>query len=216
MVINIQKKKIMTFYFDQLNTVLFNKSAEAKVDRFAYGLSGPNGTYIEIGASKPTQRSNTVALERQGWKGFGIEFDSRLQHLWPAGRTNHIYWTDATKFDYLSAAIEQGLPNRINFLQVDIEPPENTFGALKLAVESGLTFDFIAFEHDVYCQPVDYNVIATNYLLTHGYKVAVHNVCSQRKRNPGVWSHIETWYVNNDIPFNTIDFFEWKKKYNIT
>jgi hypothetical protein len=206
----------MTFYFDQLNTVLFNKSAEAKVDRFAYGLSGPNGTYIEIGAGKPIQRSNTVTLERQGWKGFGIEFDSRLQHLWPDKRTNHIYWADATKFDYLSAAKEQGLPNRINFLQVDIEPPENTFKALKLAVGSGLIFDFIAFEHDAYCQSVDYNVIATNYLLTHGYKVAVYNVCSQRKRNAGVWSHIETWYVKDDIPFDTIDFFEWKQKYNIT
>lgn len=205
----------MEFYFNKLNEVTFNKSAEAKVDRFAYGLSGPNGTYIEIGASKPVQRSNTVALERHGWKGFGIEFDTRLQHLWPDSRTNKIYWADATKFDYLSAAKEQGLPDRINFLQVDIEPPENTFSALKLAVESGLTFDFIAFEHDVYCQDVDYNVIATEYLLTKGYKVAVYNVCSQRKRNPGVWSHIETWYVNNDIPFETMEFFEWKKKYLI-
>jgi hypothetical protein len=205
----------MTFYFNQLNTVLFNKSAEAKVDRFAYGLSGANGTYIEIGASKPVQRSNTVALERQGWKGFGIEFDPRLQPLWPDCRTNHIYWADATKFDYIAAAKEQGLPDRINFLQVDIEPPENTFAALKLAVESGLTFDFIAFEHDVYCQDVDYNVIATDYLLTKGYKVAVYNVCSQRKRNPGVWSHIETWYVKNDIPFETMEFFDWKKKYNV-
>jgi hypothetical protein len=98
---------------------------------------------------------------------------------------------------------------------VDIEPPENTFAALKLAVESGLTFDFIAFEHDVYCQDVDYNVIATDYLLTKGYKVAVYNVCSQRKRNPGVWSHIETWYVKNDIPFETMEFFDWKKKYNV-
>ena len=205
----------MTFYFNQLKDLTFNKSAEAKVDRFAYGLCGPNGTYIEIGSQKPIQRSNTVALERMGWRGFGLELDTRNQPFWPDCRTNHIYWEDATIFDYWAAAQAQGLPNRINFLQADIEPPENTFAALKKAVESGLTFDFIAFEHDLYCQDVDYNVIATNYLLTQGYKVAVYNVCSQRKRNPGVWSHIETWYVNNDVPFETMEFFKWKKKYNI-
>jgi len=205
----------MTFYFDQIKNLLFNKSAEAKVDRFAYGLSGPNGTYIEIGSQKPIQRSNTVALERLGWRGFGLEIDTGHQPFWPDERKNHIYWEDATTFDYWAAAKEQGLPERINFLQVDIEPPENTFTALKKAVESGLTFDYIAFEHDLYCQEVDYHVIATNYLLTKGYKVAVYNVCSQRKRNPGVWSHIETWYVKDDIPFETIEFFEWKEKYNI-
>lgn len=203
------------FYFSELASLTFNKSAEAKVDRFAYGLCGPNGTYIEIGAHKPVQRSNTVALEQMGWRGFGLELDTRNQPRWPDGRQNHIYWEDATTFDYWEAAKDHGLPERINFLQADIEPPAQTFAALKKAVESGLTFDFIAFEHDVYCQDVDYNVIATDYLLSKGYKVAVYNVCSQRKRNPGVWSHIETWYVNKDIPFETVEFFEWKQKYNI-
>jgi len=56
----------MSFYFDQLKDLTFNKSAEAKVDRFAYGLCGPKGTYIEIGSQRPIQRSNTVALERLG------------------------------------------------------------------------------------------------------------------------------------------------------
>jgi hypothetical protein len=203
------------FYFQEVQHNVFNKSAEAKVDRFAFGLCGPNGTYIEIGSQKPGQRSNTVSLERLGWKGFGLELDTRYQIHWPGGRKNPIYWEDATTFDYWKAAKEQGLPERINFLQADIEPPENTFTALKKAVESGLTFDYIAFEHDVYCQEIDYNVIATDYLLTKGYKVAVYNVCSQRKRNPGVWSHIETWYVKDDIPFETMEFFEWKRKYNI-
>jgi hypothetical protein len=70
----------MTFYFDNLNELTFNKSAEGKQDRFAYGIGGPNGTYIEIGACGPSQRSNTVALERYGWRGFGIELD-QAKHL---------------------------------------------------------------------------------------------------------------------------------------
>ena len=60
----------MEFYFNQLNTVAFNRSAEALVDRFAYGLCGPNGTDIDSGACTPVQRSNT---------GFGT---SRLERLW--------------------------------------------------------------------------------------------------------------------------------------
>ena len=207
----------MTFYFDQLKNLTFNKSAEAKVDRFAYGLSGPAGTYIEIGACGPHQRSNTVALERYGWRGFGVELDQDKHQLgWQtSGRKNPIYWNDAITFDYQAAVKEQGLPQRINFLQVDIEPPEFTFQALRRVIEQGLVFDYITFEHDDYAWDTCYHDIATEYLKTHGYKVAVYNVCSQRKRNPGVWSHMETWYVKDDVPFNTIEFFEWKLKYNI-
>ena len=206
----------MTFYFDQLNKIAFNKSAEAKVDRFVYGLFGPGGTYIEIGASRPVQRSNTVSLEREGWRGFGVELDTRHQPEWPlTDRNNQIYWQDALTFNYQAAVKEQGLPGRINFLQVDIEPPEFTFLALQRVIEQGLVFDCITFEHDDYAWDTCYHNIATEYLKTHGYKIAVYNVCSQRKRNPGVWSHIETWYVKDDIPFETMEFFEWKKKYNI-
>ena len=61
------------FYFQEIKHNIFNKSAETKVDRFAFGLCGPNGTYIEIGAHKPSRRSNTISLEQLGWKGFGIE-----------------------------------------------------------------------------------------------------------------------------------------------
>ena len=203
------------FYFQEIKHNIFNKSAETKVDRFAFGLCGPNGTQIDIGAHKPSRRSNTISLEQLGWKGFGIELNTRYQQHWPDGRKNHIYWEDAITFDYWKVVKEQALPKRINFLQVDIEPPANTFAALKKAVESGLTFDYISFEHDVYCQEVDYNLITTEYLRTKGYKVAIYNVCAQRKRNPGVWSHVETWYVKDDIPFETMEFFEWKRKYNI-
>jgi hypothetical protein len=206
----------MEFHFSKLNQINFNKSAEAKVDRFVYGLFGPVGTYIEIGASRPVQRSNTVALEREGWKGFGIELDTRHQAEWQSiDRKNHIYWDDALNFDYKQAAKEQGLPERINFLQVDIEPPEFTFQALQQVIEQGLVFDCITFEHDDYAWDTCYHDIATDYLTKHGYKIAIYNVCSQRKRNPGVWSHIETWYVKDDIPFETMEFFDWKKKYNI-
>lgn len=204
------------FYFGQLTNHVFNKSAEAKVDRFAYGLCGLNGTYIEIGAHKPHQRSNTSALERLGWRGFGVELDTRLQHLWvDSNRHNPVYWSNAVTFDYVAACREQNLPGRINFLQVDIEPPENTFEALKTVVQQGIEFDFISFEHDKYCQATDLDPVVSAWLADRGYKVAVYNVCARRKRNPGVWSHIETWYVNKDIAFGPIDFFDWIKDYHV-
>lgn len=204
------------FYFPQVNTKVFNKSAEAKVDRFVYGLCGSNGTYIEIGAHKPYQRSNTSALETLGWRGFGVELDTRFKQQWTeSDRHNPIYWTNAITFDYVAACKEQNLPSRINFLQVDIEPPENTFQALQAVITQGIEFDFISFEHDKYCQPTDWDPVVTAWLADRGYKVAVYNVCAQRRRNPGVWSHIETWYVNADIDFGPMDFFDWIKHYDI-
>lgn len=208
---------VSDFYFQDLKNKRFNKSAEAKVDRFAYGLCGPQGTYIEIGACGPVQRSNTYCLEKYGWHGFGLELNIRHQQSWKdSERKNVVYWENAITFDYLKAVNELDMPNRINFLQVDIEPPENTFLALQRVIDQGLEFDFISFEHDKYCQENDIDDKVTDYLNQNGYKVAVYNVCAQRKRNPGVWSHIETWYVNKDINFDSIDFFEWMKKYNIT
>ena len=110
------------FYFQEIKHNIFNKSAETKVDRFAFGLCGPNGTYIEIGAHKPSRRSNTISLEQLGWKGFGIELNTRYQQHWPDGRKNHIYWEDAITFERtISILCFSEKPNLINDLSYEGE-----------------------------------------------------------------------------------------------
>lgn len=188
----------------------FLKCSQAKQDHFAFDISGPSSTYIEIGANRPVKGSNTYNLEViAGWKGFSVELDKKYQKDWSVclERKNQVYWTNAIEFDYATALQENGLPKHINYLSCDIEPPVNTFNALKRVIEQGISFDFISFEHDQYQCEEDYHTIANNFLSDYGYKIAVYDVYF--KNNPA--NTFETWFVKDTIDFDTISYTEWLK-----
>jgi hypothetical protein len=168
-----------------------------------------NKTYIEIGAAGPIKYNNTYQLEKNGWNGFSIEINRKRFIQWFSDRTdrkNKIYCDDAITFDYISALTENNMPSHIGYLSCDIEPPENTFAALKKVIEQGIAFDCITFEHDKYQSNIDYDPIVTDYLKDKGYKIAVKDVYRWRKRR----CYLETWYVNNSIDFVETDFDTWR------
>jgi hypothetical protein len=177
-----------------------------------------NKTYIEIGAAGPIKINNTYLLEKNSFRGFSIEWkDTRVeQWLNPAIRTNKIYCADAITFDYIEGIKENNLSDRIGYLSCDIEPPSNTFAALKKVIEQGITFDCITFEHDKYQSDIDYDPIVTEYLLSKSYKIAVKDVYRLRKHRPeGSKKKIyrkcfmETWFVHNSIDFQERTYDEW-------
>lgn len=190
-------------------------------DIFALSVA-KNKSYIEIGAWKPEHYSNTYLLETNGWQGYSLELNTTKKSLWEnhPNRTNKIYWTDALTFDYVTALQENKMPKRIGYLSCDIEPPENTFSALKRVIESGIEFDCITFEHDRYRSleqgTTNYDPIATEFLLDNGYKIAVEEVFRIRRyRENGAKKKIEkicymeTWYVNADVEFQKINYKDW-------
>lgn len=190
------------------------QKGQACQDVFAYSIVGDNGTYVEIGAYKPINKSNTYRLEVEyGWKGFSIELNQQYQTDWEdcVERRNKIFWENAITFDYASAIKTLKLPNRINYLSCDIEPPANTFAALKSVIEQGLVFDCITFEHDNYARQnkddPDYDIIVREYLTSKGYKVAVTDVYAGKNRD----ALFETWFVNNDIDFPEMTYMDWRK-----
>lgn len=179
-------------------------------DIFALTTAKTN-TYIEIGAANPIKYSNTYRLEvMEGWKGISLELDMRRQEQWleHSERKNKIYFEDAITFDYISALKENNLDTHIGYLSCDIEPPENTFKALQQVLGQGITFDCITFEHDKYQSEVDYDPIATEYLASKGYRVAVRDVYRWRKRP----CYFETWYVHESIDFEETTFDVWREQ----
>ena len=180
-----------------------------------------NKSYIEIGASWPEKISNTFILEKNGWQGFSLELNHKKVNKWfeePLIRKNKIYCNNAITFDYISALKENNLSSHIGYLSCDIEPPENTFAALKRVIGQGVTFDCITFEHDNYQSEVDFNPIATEYLLENGYKIAVSDVyvleryrVGGQKKKSTKKSYLETWYVAKNINFRTITYDDWLK-----
>ena len=186
--------------------------SQAFQDLFALQIKDV-GTYIEVGANLPKKGSNTYNLEvEKNWRGFSIELDTAYKSKWDVlqERKNKVYWSDATTFDYASAIKENNMPMHVTYLSCDIEPPENTFKALKRIIEQGITFDCITFEHDAYQSNEDFNTIATEFLLSHGYKIAVSDVFFKTENRM-----FETWYVLEPINFKQQTFKDWKKENNL-
>ena len=189
-----------------------NKFSQSGQDQFAYNISGSNGTYLEIGAHDPIINSNTFNLEvKCNWNGISIEYDKSFQMSWGDNklRKNNVVWDDAFNINYSSLIKQRDLPNRLNYLSCDIEPAENTFNILKKVISSKLNFDFISFEHDKYSIGNKYEDLSIEYLKDYNYKVAIKDVYSRNKR----YKIYETWFVNNDIDFEEIDYSVWKKDY---
>ena len=188
-----------------------NKFSQSGQDQFAYNISGSNGTYLEIGAHDPVINSNTFNLEvKCNWNGISIEYDKSFQMSWDDNklRKNNVVWDDAFNINYSSLIKQRELPNRLNYLSCDIEPAENTFNILKKVISSKLNFDFISFEHDKYSIGNKYEDLSIEYLKNYNYKVAVKDVYSRNKR----YKIYETWFVNNDIDFEEMDYSVWKKE----
>ena len=189
-----------------------NKFSQSGQDQFAYNISGSNGTYLEIGAHDPVINSNTFNLEvKCNWNGISVEYDKSFQMSWGDNklRKNNVVWDDAFNINYSSLIKQRELPNRLNYLSCDIEPAENTFNILKKVISSELNFDFISFEHDKYSIGNKYEDLSIEYLKNYNYKVAVKDVYSRNKR----YKIYETWFVNNDIDFEEMDYSVWKEEY---
>ena len=189
-----------------------NKFSQSGQDQFAYNISGSNGTYLEIGAHDPVINSNTFNLEvKCNWNGISVEYDNSFQMSWGDNklRKNNVVWDDAFNINYSSLIKQRGLPNRLNYLSCDIEPAENTFNILKKIISSELNFDFISFEHDKYSIGNKYEDFSIEYLKNYNYKVAVKDVYSRNKR----YKIYETWFVNNDIDFEEMNYSVWKEKH---
>lgn len=170
-------------------------------------------SYIEIGAADPSKLSNTLLLEKNGWTGFSIELNNKFEKDWVSQRDNKCYYQDAVKFEYTDI-------KRYGYLSCDINPPELTLAALKNVIDQNIVFDCITFEHDEYWREergfVKTIDDATDFLLSKGYKIAVDNVFAMRKRKSWYGEcHFETWYVNNDINYDTIEYRDWAKNAGI-
>lgn len=190
----------------------WSQTSQAYQDLFAQQINkkvNGNKTYIEIGANYPVKRSNTYNLEvNDKWTGLSVELNERYKQAWDKSteRSNSIRWCDAISLNYIDAIKQLNLPTHITYLSCDIEPVENTFKALQAVIGQGIKFDCITFEHDYYRSETDYREVVDNYLHSAGYKIAVHNVYFNDDPN----LLFETWYVNQDINFDVIEFKDWK------
>jgi hypothetical protein len=139
-----------------------------------------NGTYVEVGANDPRIHNNTCLLaEKFGWKGVSIEYDPSHIQNWAKIRPRDMLLTaDAMAVDY-----EQAIPlwfgrgvNRIDYLQLDIEPSFNTLQVLKRLPLSTCRFSVITFETDVYSGDLRARDESRAILRAHGYEMIAPDI----------------------------------------
>lgn len=151
-------------------------------------MGGRAGKYLEIGASDPISINNTYLLEQNGWTGISIELDGSHLDRWKECRKNELIITDALTLNHIDT-------ERIDYLQLDIDPPEQTMQCLINMLATGCRFSIITFEHDAYTGSEVWD-FSRQVLTAAGYQLAVADVqCA--------FGSFEDWWLD---PTSDIDF----------
>jgi hypothetical protein len=192
---NLKNKLKLTF--DGLDSIEHNHS-QVYQDMFVLtALNGKrDGTYLEIGSSEPFKNNNTALLEKRfGWTGIGIEYNENFVKQYKENRTNPVLCVDALILDYTKLLNKQFSDSKvIDYLQLDIEPPRNTFQALLSIPFDKYKFAVITYEHDYYVDITkSYRDKSRDYLESMGYQLVVSNV------SPDENSPFEDWWIHPDL-----------------
>jgi len=171
--------------------------SQARQDLFVlHMMGGKAGKYLEIGASHPVSINNTYLLEQNGWQGISVDLDSSNVEEWKRTRKNTLLITDALTINEIST-------ERIDYLQLDIDPPEQTMQCLINLMATGSRFSIITFEHDAYTgSPV--REFSRELLQNNGYQLAVADVACE-------FGSFEDWWIDttSDIDLKLLN--TWKK-----
>lgn len=155
-----------------------------------------NGTFLEIGASKPFERNNTAILENSfGWTGVAIELDKEFASSYELLRPNiKVLCKNALQIDYSKLLEENYNKNVIDYLQLDIEPARNTYECMLKIPFDKYKFAVITYEHDDYIDITrSCKRKSREFLEERGYVLVVNDVSVD-----GI-STFEDWWVHPDL-----------------
>lgn len=153
------------------------------------------GKYLEIGANKPFEHSNTYLLEDKfNWKGVSLEINGSLVTWFNGKRKNPCLQRDATKANYLEILDSQNMGTDFDYLQLDCEPARNTFEALLLIPFEKYRFAVITYEHDWYIdEDKTMRDKSRKYLQMMGYELVVPNISIDKEN----W--FEDWWIHPNL-----------------
>jgi hypothetical protein len=159
-------------------------SQERQDDFVVHMMNGKIGEYLEIGASHPIDISNTYLLEQLGWTGLSIDISDQCYNIWAEKRNNPLVIADALTYDYQKK-------ERIDYLQLDVDPSETTFKALLQVLKSGTRFSIITYETDSYADK-RFVMPSRNILQSEGYTLIKPDVLCG-------FGPFEDWYIDESV-----------------
>lgn len=195
--INFKKSEHnLKFNFDNSDIISENYS-EAFQDIFVLTLLNgkKNGSYLEIGSGDPFYGNNTFLLENKfEWKGISIDINQNTVNHYNSFRLNKSFTADATTVDYAHLLQKNNFPTTIDYLQIDCDPPENSYKTLLNVPFDKYSFSIITYEHDFYCDRTSsFQQKSSDYLEDLGYVKLIKNIAPDNHRN------YEDWWINTSI-----------------
>jgi len=198
-----------------------NNYSQAYQDMFVLSvLNGKKeGTFLEIGAYDPYNLSNTYLLEKNyNWRGVSIDINPVNYDGFLDRKNTKLIVDNALNINYQDLITDNNLPNRIDYLQIDIEPQNQTLECLKIIPLDKFRFSVITFETDLYDPSVDKEESLKNreesrqILKSYGYELIVGNICNVSTNDP-----FEDWYVDSTFfSSDDIEKFKNSSEYNNT
>lgn len=163
-----------------------------------------SGTYLEIGSGHAFHGSNTAILDRLfNWRGISIDYNPNYIESFKDRSTIHLV-QDALSINYDELLSKYKFSDNIDYLQLDCEPSDITYEALKKIPFDKYKFAVITFEHDFYTDTNSkYRDLSREFLISKGYELVVNNVAPDRLCS------FEDWWVHPDlVDRKTIDSFK--------
>jgi hypothetical protein len=156
------------------------------------------GTFVDIGCGHPVKINNTYILETQyEWDGVSLDSgnafgcknlsDDQYRELWKNNRTTPLVITNAVTVDFNALFKQHDLPEVIDYLDLDIEPPKATLECLLRIPFDSYKFRVITFEHDNYRDKTNRKP-ARDFLLGLGYRYVQSEKPCQ-----------EDWYILTEL-----------------
>lgn len=183
------------YQFDNIELIDKNYS-QSYQDMFVLSATNgkKNGLYLEIGSAEPFKNNNTALLETKfGWKGISLDINEKVVEEFREERSNPVFCMDATQLDYAKFLKNLGYYSQdFDYLQVDCDPPSNSFLILKKMPFDEYRFATITFEHDFYA---DSNIKeeSRRFLKSKGYELLVSDIAYNKVNS------YEDWWVHPEL-----------------
>ena len=183
-------------------------------DRFALLCCGSTtaGVYADIGAGDPETISNTFLLQREhGWTGLlcDIEYEARLR-----SERGGVVFGDALAVDWSAELPAIARDGWIDFLSLDLEPPELTIEILLRLPLHRTRFRCACIEHDHYRNASGAKRVAiVNLIMEHyGYRRVWGLLAQVSESTESIY--IEDWFVPVDSTVTEQDVREMIEQHN--
>jgi hypothetical protein len=171
-----------------------------------------NGTFVDIGCGFPKHINNTYLLETEfDWNGVSVDlimYSEQDGLTWNECRKTKLVLNDALTINYSNLFKEINLPINIDYLSMDLEPPDLSLECLYKIPFDEYQFNIITFEVDNNREGDENRINKSREFLTSKGYTLIGSLCSGQD---DVYLHNSLIGLTNEFQF-VDDEIIWTKR----